>query len=634
VTGASHVQAAGEKIKQIASQYIHPTVAGYANKLLAHLEGEYGLAKGTLGKAVKKEAGEPAPTAPAAEPEAPTAAPEPAQPEPIEPPAYEEEDLDPEPGNAFQNLVYGMATIGKGSAAEKAAKVGNLKPGANEANQKFAMAWYNKLSGAQEKIDKSWETPAETKPKIDPFKTMNEIAYSSAPYIKKISALQEVISSPATSAEHKAHAEALQMELAENYKKSEPGGTLGKPPSAVFESAMNQQLEKLPTKQAKKDYLEALYKKPEMQPEYKELINAKFKEVNAAKETPAESDPMAEQMLKGIKNNLEILSETSKIKYLENMAAKPDLDPASKAFINQKLSEYLTTAPKTPTQMLAVQPELMPSPQSKHQQAVGKIALSHTLTPEQKVEQIKEYPTVKEYPLGYTAKFANSWIKALGGEPIPDVGFAEPPAATPAPTPTPSAGPQTWTPSPAPPKPATWKPASLNSEISSQEYAKYQKAAPTPTSDEESGIRIYTGGDYTPINNALRSGDPLPAHLMKPAKALQDYLMKASWPEDGTVVTRKVSSAYASKLQGALTKGAVFRDHGFVSTDHWSGSLTIKIHLKKGARAAAVKKWSSNKPEDEIVLARGTQFRVLDYQKGDPYIRVEALTPDDPDYIH
>jgi hypothetical protein len=758
------VHAVGEQIKELAGQYIHPTVASYANKLLAHLENTQGLAPGELGKAKPKVAGAPAEPA-AAEPE-PAAEEKPERTEP--PPVVADEDLDPEPGNAFQNLIYGLGTIGSGSPQMKAAaieKVLSKNLLAPDKNVQYAQAWVKKLGGAEEQpaegkldpetvMEEVYNSPhLSTEKKIEEFeKIQNSPLYqhmhklAAGVYLKSLKAkaakepapdtymktAQGIISDPDMKADEKADMLStlvkqavasgkmtegdptwnasqkaisnliaqggLEAEMAKAKAAQEPATFAGMPePKSDAQQVIHNVLSGLVpppvgktaaqyfklvsegstnpetvayAKQAlatlqpasappvpnpvssmqKQMYSYAInpdftpqYKISSIQgmitgkqlPETKEYGAALIKHLANAPEPAAQSNVMgpdeAAQFKKGVANNLEFLPEPSKVNYLENLlATKSDtMDPDTKAFVTGKLEEL--KQPKTPTQMVAAQPELMPNASSKHQQALAKVAMSHTLPVEEKIAQLKEYPTVKEYPDGFTAKFANSWVKALGGEPIPNVGFAGAPAATPA---APSAGPQPVFKPPTPPKPQGWKPASLGSEIDDATYATYQKAAPKPQPDERQAIHTYTGGDYSPINNALRAGDPLPPHLHKQSKDLQDYLLKASWPEDGTVVTRKVSGSYAKSLQSKLVKGSIFRDHGFVSTDHWSGDLTIKIHLKKGANAAAVKQWSANKPEDEIVLARGTQFRVLDYEKGNNYIRVEALTPDDPEYIH
>ena len=183
---------------------------------------------------------------------------------------------------------------------------------------------------------------------------------------------------------------------------------------------------------------------------------------------------------------------------------------------------------------------------------------------------------------GEAEKYANHLITALGGQPTDkDKAQAAQPKATPYGA-TPSYTQQT----PAAP---AGPPLSFSSEINSTQYASYKKGAPKPKPDERTAVKAYTNGEYTEINDSLRHGYGLPPNLIQTIKNVATFLDRAKFPEDVTV-TRKIGGSYAKELlqSNSLTKGGIFIDRGFSSTDHWSGDLTIKIKIKKGQKAAAV----------------------------------------------
>jgi hypothetical protein len=121
---------------------------------------------------------------------------------------------------------------------------------------------------------------------------------------------------------------------------------------------------------------------------------------------------------------------------------------------------------------------------------------------------------------------------------------------------------------------------------------------------------------------------------------LNQWLHQQSFPGDQNgdpvTVTHWVSSAYAKEIGLRLKVGAVFADHGFCSTDHWHGQLTMKIKVPKGAKAAAVRAWSVNKPEDEIILAPNSKFVIeglAQDKAGKQFVMARYLFPDEPDWF-
>lgn len=161
---------------------------------------------------------------------------------------------------------------------------------------------------------------------------------------------------------------------------------------------------------------------------------------------------------------------------------------------------------------------------------------------------------------------------------------------------------------------------------------------PTPTATQKSAISHYTGSGYGSMNGALRGGSPLSGQ----SKELQDYLMTCSFPEDG-VVYRGIKGEYAKHIKSALVKGSIFQDKGFSSTSAKSDmgfnsegtEMRMKIHVKKGAKGAAVHHISSHgMGEAEAIFAAGTRFRVLSIPKdtksgSSQWIEVEMLLPEE-----
>ena len=271
-----------------------------------------------------------------------------------------------------------------------------------------------------------------------------------------------------------------------------------------------------------------------------------------------------------------------------------------------------------------------PKPGSQTQNSMWTIAIDNPSGPggktnTEKIEAIKQVLANSSGGAGGAAEtYANHLITALGGK-ATTVGEAQA-AQIKAKTP------PAWTGAPSTPSSPSKPSLSFSSEIGSAKYTEYKKASPKAKPDERDAVHKYTNGYYTQINDALRSGIGITPEIQEWSKHLRSYLERAKFPEDA-VLTRKVSGDYAKKLLGNLSKGAVFIDHGFVSSDHWSGDLTIKIRIKKGQRAAAVEQYSANKPEKEIIIQRESHFRIVDYDAVQKHITVDLIDETDPDYF-
>lgn len=159
-------------------------------------------------------------------------------------------------------------------------------------------------------------------------------------------------------------------------------------------------------------------------------------------------------------------------------------------------------------------------------------------------------------------------------------------------------------------------------------YQKLIGHAPEPSSVERSAVSDYSGSSFTFINNFLRENFSLTKKELsetshgaaKKVLALDSYLDKCSFPEDG-VVYRGIRADCAKVMKSLLFEGSKFMERGFMSTsaseefsDNWKhDGLMLKINVKKGARAAAIAKYSQHPGEKEVLFARNYIFHVKSY---------------------
>ena len=164
-------------------------------------------------------------------------------------------------------------------------------------------------------------------------------------------------------------------------------------------------------------------------------------------------------------------------------------------------------------------------------------------------------------------------------------------------------------------------------------YKLLADAAPLATKAEAAAISKYSGGDYVGWNDTLRSsfGEESGDY---PTAELRGYLEKASFPET-RVVHRRVSMSFAKYLlkeavsheRGGVVGGAhfTFEDYGFVSSDHWSGELTCRITVPKGAQAAAIGPYSKHPGELEVLIQAGSKFRVTAINVSEKTVDMELV---------
>ena len=127
-------------------------------------------------------------------------------------------------------------------------------------------------------------------------------------------------------------------------------------------------------------------------------------------------------------------------------------------------------------------------------------------------------------------------------------------------------------------------------------------------------IKAYTNGSYGALNRGLRQGLPMSLAQATLASHLDLALSKAKMAKD-TFVYRGVGDA-ASKFFGPKpTVGTVIIDNGYMSTAKtadkaWKGAK-CRIHVPKGARALDVVPLSLHPKEAEVVLPRGSMFKIV-----------------------
>lgn len=172
-------------------------------------------------------------------------------------------------------------------------------------------------------------------------------------------------------------------------------------------------------------------------------------------------------------------------------------------------------------------------------------------------------------------------------------------------------------PPPPPPPPPEFDTPFKMPDFSSTKMSQLNNAAPEYTSGEHAAIKSYTGGGYQEMNQKLRYGyvSGGATHINQ----LTKWLDKSSMPEE-VVVSRRVDAAYGTFLKDVASHpNAVFTDLGFASTSlnsgTWSGAVQMFIRVPKGAKAAAVQHISSHSSEYEIIVQRGSRYKVVAYDK-------------------
>lgn len=137
------------------------------------------------------------------------------------------------------------------------------------------------------------------------------------------------------------------------------------------------------------------------------------------------------------------------------------------------------------------------------------------------------------------------------------------------------------------------------------------------SSDIQTSIKHYTNGSYNALNKALRSGQPMSEAQATLAAHLDAAIRKSKISEDTTVYR---GIAEPAKFFGSDVKiGTVIVDNGFISTSKNTSTATnfggqglvAKIKLPKGSSAMDVSPLSLHSSEKEVLLPRGSMFKIV-----------------------
>lgn len=153
------------------------------------------------------------------------------------------------------------------------------------------------------------------------------------------------------------------------------------------------------------------------------------------------------------------------------------------------------------------------------------------------------------------------------------------------------------------------------------------------STSERSATAGYSDGTYRGMNAWLRNTQgTVPLKSGSEAEALEAALKKSSMPQD-MVLWRGTTRDW---VPASVQVGAVLTDHGFVSTSlmtstasGFSRGVMLKILVRGGKSGAAyIKPISHFSSEWEVVLQRGSRFRVIEVgtdSRGRRLITVEWL---------
>ena len=142
-------------------------------------------------------------------------------------------------------------------------------------------------------------------------------------------------------------------------------------------------------------------------------------------------------------------------------------------------------------------------------------------------------------------------------------------------------------------------------------------------SDERAAVIDYTGSEYQKINSCLRSNgyDTASKFLKTKIDRIDADIEKFVLSKTLTVLrgsSEHLVGGYTTAAEiNANLKGAIVRDKAFMSTsavsgDQFPGKILYQITVPKGkGRGAFVAPISNFKTENEFLLKRGTQFKVL-----------------------
>ena len=180
-----------------------------------------------------------------------------------------------------------------------------------------------------------------------------------------------------------------------------------------------------------------------------------------------------------------------------------------------------------------------------------------------------------------------------------------------------------------------------NSEEDAKKLEAWSQSNAELTPVEHAAIAHWQGAGYDKINSELRAGAES-ADVRERSKALDAAISKHTLPVD-TVLERglKVNNSNAKRLPFEV--GATIRDPGFASTtvddavaSKFSGSaapgeesVLIRIRAKAGTHLMPCGEFKEYAGERELLLPRGSRFRVASIEQGERrVVTVDLLPPE------
>jgi hypothetical protein len=167
-----------------------------------------------------------------------------------------------------------------------------------------------------------------------------------------------------------------------------------------------------------------------------------------------------------------------------------------------------------------------------------------------------------------------------------------------------------------------------------QSVAMSKTAVSKLDASAKQSVNAYSDTAYIPINNCLRSScNDLDVKNQTHIQQLDKAIGSSALPQD-TVLYR--GFGFAPKGLSKLKVGATFSDKGYVSTSlnrsiaesftkgGAKGSVVMRIKAKKGTKALPVSAISEYQKEHEVLLPRGSNFRVTGVTKKNGVTYVDA----------
>lgn len=158
------------------------------------------------------------------------------------------------------------------------------------------------------------------------------------------------------------------------------------------------------------------------------------------------------------------------------------------------------------------------------------------------------------------------------------------------------------------------------------------------TPEQVAAVKVYTGGDYYTINNALRGKGRVSERHAAAISKLDEITSSSTY--SGKLFRGIGESAVASlERDGLLEKGAIINEFGFMSMSKHEGSakafaasssrgILLRIVAPEGSKAADISGGSKFKGEAEVLGARGSRMKVKKYDPKKRVLDVELLPPE------